>query len=149
MVSPTARQEENPLTKQNISKYSHKEVEPIMGRLLIVDDEPMIRDLLAQALERRSFSVDVAEEAEVAWSRLQTTDYDCILLDLNVPRMGGKELYKLINTLDNLLGEKVIFMSGDTVSPDIRAFLGSTQNSVLSKPFDLNELYCRVSEVLT
>ena len=148
-MSSIAWNGENITPNQKVSDQLPKEIGPNRGHLLIVDDEAIIRNFLAQSLENRSFIVDLAEETEFAWRRLQTTKYDCILLDLNVPTMGGRELYRLIKAFDDFLGDTVIFMSGDTVSSGSRDFLSTTGNFVLSKPFELNDLYSRINEVLT
>ena len=136
------------LPKEKLSQNAPNKIAHTKGHLLIVDDEPMIRYLFAMFLESRSYTVELAEEAEVAWSLLQSMKYDCILLDLNIPQMGGKELYKLINTFDHFLGQRVIFISGDTASLDSHDFLNSTGNIVLAKPFHLSELNDRVGQVL-
>jgi len=125
-----------------------KEVLPFTRQLLVVDDEPLIRDLLTKFLETRRFAVDQAEEGEEAWRKLQTITYDCILLDLKMPGMGGRELYQLLEASDKGAADKVIFITGDTVNPDTKQFIESTGNPVMIKPFELEALHHQVLELV-
>ena len=117
-------------------------------QLLVVDDEPLIRNLLTKFLETRRFTVDQAGEGEEAWRKVQTITYDCILLDLKMPGMGGRELYKLLEGWDKGSAEKVIFITGDTADPDTKQFLEATGNPVMMKPFELEALHHQVLELV-
>ena len=77
--------------------------------ILVVDDEPHIRNLLRRSLELERYTVDLANDGEEAWRKLRTLRYDCILLDLKMPRMSGRELYQLIHRADEAASRKVIF----------------------------------------
>ena len=114
-------------------------------RILVVDDEPNIRSLVMEALSVEGLTtVDQAEDGQEAWHKLQEAPYDCILLDLKMPGMGGRQFYHLIERSDREQAERVIFLTGDTVSLDTRAFLEATGNPVLSKPIRLEELQRQV-----
>ena len=108
--------------------------------LLVVDDEPHIRDLLRKYLETERYTVDLAEDGQEAWRKIQNIKYDCILLDLKMPGMSGQELYQLIQGISEPLASKVVFITGDTVSPETSSFLDSAGNPVLTKPFSIREL---------
>ena len=66
-------------------------------------------------------------------------DYNCVILDLKVPGMSP-ELYQRMQSISESLASKVVFISGDTVSPDTREFVSQTGNSLLTKPFNLEEM---------
>ena len=125
-----------------------KEIAPFTRQLLVVDDEPLIRNLLAKFLETRNFAVDQAPDGEEAWRKVQAMTYDCILLDLKMPGMGGRELYQLLEALDKEAADKVIFITGDTANADTKQFLESTGNPVMMKPFELEELHYKVRELV-
>ena len=108
--------------------------------LLVVDDEPHIRDLLRRYLELERYTVDLADDGQQAWRKLANMQYDCILLDLKMPGMSGPELYQLIQEIIEPLASKVVFITGDTVNPDTRDFISKTGNPVITKPFRLEEL---------
>jgi CheY-like chemotaxis protein len=67
-------------------------------------------------------------------------EYDAILLDVRMPGLGGPEVFRSIEVLRPDLTDRVLFITGDTVSPDTRAFLEQTRVEVLHKPFSLEEL---------
>ena len=58
-------------------------------RLLVVDDEPDLRNIIVRLLERRNHKVDAAGDGDEAWDRLQDQSYDCIMLDLRMAGTGG------------------------------------------------------------
>ena len=116
--------------------------------LLVVDDEPAIRDLLARSLERERYTVDLAEEGGEAWRKVQAQSYDCVILDLKMPGMSGQELYRRIESSDPGLARKVIFITGDTISPDTQNFVTATGNPVLSKPWDMDVLRRQIHDFL-
>ncbi len=74
-------------------------------------------------------------------------DYDCILLDVKMPGMSGPELYKLIQGISEPLASKVVFVTGDTVSPGTRNFISETGNPVAAKPFRMSELLWTIHEL--
>ena len=108
--------------------------------LLVVDDEPHIRDLLRKYLEMERYMVDLAADGQEAWRKLANMDYNCVILDLKMPGMSGPELYQRMQSISESLASKVVFISGDTVSPDTREFVSQTGNSLLTKPFNLEEM---------
>ena len=142
IVSPDGRGEAEPIDQRP------QQIAGTTKHVLVVDDEPDIRDLLIRSLEWERYTVDLADEGEEAWRKLQTQSYDCILLDLKMAGMSGQELYRRIEGSDTGLGRKVIFMTGDTVSPDTQDFVTATGNPVMRKPLDLVQLNRQVREVL-
>jgi len=116
--------------------------------ILVVDDEPHIRDLLARSLVRERYTVDLAENGEEAWRKVQSISYDCIVMDLKMPGMSGTKLFQHIKEYDQELAKKVIFITGDLVSPDTLEFVVTTGNLTLTKPFDLEELHLQISSAL-
>ncbi len=100
--------------------------------------------MLHRALELERYTVDLAENGEEAWRKICAMHYDCVVLDLKMPVMGGRELYNLINEVDESLVQKVLFITGDTIGRDTRDFLTATGRQVLHKPFDIQELLGKV-----
>lgn len=117
-------------------------------RLLVVDDEPIIREVLRRSLESQRYTVDVAQDGEDAWVKTYGTTYDCILLDLNMPGSSGEEFYRLVEQWDEGLAKKVIFITGNTVTPDTHAFIFAAGNPVMRKPFHLEELHREILKSL-
>lgn len=116
--------------------------------ILVVDDEPHIRNLLRRSLESERYTVDLANDGEEAWGKLGNLRYDCILLDLKMPRMSGRELYQLIHQTDEALSRKVIFISGDTVNQATHKFISRTGKPLVTKPFQLEELRSHIANLV-
>ncbi len=115
---------------------------------MVVDDEPHIRNLLRRSLELERYTVDLSNDGEEAWRKLRTLRYDCILLDLKMPRMNGRELYQLIHQADEALSRKVIFISGDTVNQATGKFISHTGKPLVTKPFQLEELRSQIANLV-
>ena len=115
--------------------------------LLVVDDEPDIRDLLRKYLELERYTVDLAGDGNEAWRKLRTMPYDCILLDLKMPEMSGPDLYELLVDFSPSLAKKVVFITGDTGNPAALDFLSDTGNFFVTKPFRLDDLLEKVNDL--
>ena len=116
--------------------------------LLVVDDEPHIRNLLARSLEMQRYIVDLAEEGKEAFRKLASMSYDCILLDLKMPGMSGREVFQLMEESDPQAAKKVIFITGDASDPDTRDFIAKSNNPVVLKPFHLDDVCRQVLNVV-
>ena len=113
---------------------------PKQKRILVVDDDEKMRNLLARVLPSYGYTVDLAEDGETGWRKTQTRTYDCILMDLAMPGISGQQLYQLIKDSDASLARRIVFITGNAARPEVRHFVESTGNPVLRKPFDLEEL---------
>ena len=114
-------------------------------RYLIVDDEPELGSILADILREEASSIDVAASGREALERLRERDYDAILTDLRMPEMDGPELYRQVKQRWPELASRMIFVSGDALSPSVQRFLAETDRPLLEKPFSPTEVrrYCR------
>ncbi len=118
-------------------------------RVLVVDDEPLITEIFYKALTRDGYIVDVTEDGEEAWRALHRNPYDCIIMDLKMPGISGKELFYRLEQWDEALARKVVFLTGDTLSDDSQTFMESTGNRSLNKPFTLEELKRNIQDCVT
>ena len=109
-------------------------------RLLVVDDEPDLRNIIVRLLERRNHKVDAAGDGDEAWDRLQDQSYDCIMLDLRMAGTGGQELFQRLNAADPVMADKIIFLTGDMANSSTRSFLDPLANLVLQKPISIGDL---------
>jgi two-component system NtrC family sensor kinase len=115
-----------------------------MLRVLAVDDEPVITDLLTRILTGLGHEVDVASDGAEALRMINLTDYDAILLDIRMPGLGGPDVVRCLEGLRPEIVERVLFITGDTVSPGTQAFIQSQGVDVLHKPFSMEELRSRL-----
>jgi CheY-like chemotaxis protein len=120
-----------------------------MARILVVDDEEQIRDLIREALEKRGHSVEEASSGEQAVTLLHKAPIDLMVVDVIMPDKGGIET--LIEAHKEFAALKTIVMSGrvDTESETFqRMAIQFGASSILSKPFELAELYRLVESLL-
>jgi len=109
-------------------------------RILIVDDEPGIVEVLKEALSYHGYVIDTAGNGAIALQRIQAEHYSLIVSDLRMPDMDGEKLYHAVRRLKPELAANIIFLTGDTVSSNSRTFLDWTGNRWFSKPFNVGDL---------
>ena len=110
------------------------------ARILVVDDEPMVRQLARTILARDSH-VDVASNGVEALDRLRASEsYDLVLCDLMMPEMSGAELCRLLELERPDLARRVVFMSGGAVSDSLDSYLEQSARPRFDKPFTPSEL---------
>ena len=120
-------------------------------RILIVDDEPDIANLYKLSLERDGFVVDVFNDSLLALSSYKAGTYDLLLLDVNMPRMNGFELYQeiLSRHLDNNV--KVCFITAfDDYHNEFKKLFPDLKDAdyFIRKPVELEVLTKRVKSKL-
>ncbi len=118
------------------------------GRVLVVEDEPVISRVCSQTLRGEGFEVDIAANGNIAEGMLGKKEYDLILIDIRTPVMNGKQLYQSINDKHPDLTDRVIFTTGDLLGGDTKSFLEQSGRLFLPKPFTPDELKTIVGEAL-
>jgi len=108
-------------------------------RVLIVDDEPSVVDVLYQALGDEGYQIDSASSGSAALAKILKNRFDLIISDLKMPGMHGAELYARVREADPRMAEAILFTTGDIVSPETQLFLQRSGNPCLEKPFLLDE----------
>ncbi len=117
-------------------------------RILVLDDEPIILELCVEFLGSEGYKVDTVSNGKEALDLLRKIDYDVVISDMKMPSLSGAEFYKLVNEKYPKVAKRIIFVTGDLLNLETKAFLESTNNPYLIKPFKLNELRNIVKEVL-
>lgn len=117
--------------------------------ILIVDDEPLIVQLMADMLEDEGYEVDTAANGAQALERIKARTYDLILSDLRMPGLDGLALYRELAWQRPELLRRMIFVSGAVEHQDYREFLEETHVPLLPKPFKLEELRRLAEQVLS
>ena len=115
--------------------------------ILVVDDEEVIVELLQEILTNAGHRVDVARNGMEALHKIRSGSYDLILSDLKMPGMGGEELYAQIGKEKPEMLAKIVFSTGDMVSPNVQKFLKQTGNRYIPKPFRLDDILRVVGEI--
>jgi signal transduction histidine kinase/ActR/RegA family two-component response regulator len=118
------------------------------AEILILDDEKAIAELLGEMLNMLGYSTTLCQSGHEALELVERHDFDLVISDYRMPRMNGQEFYQLAVEKKPELAPRVIFLTGDVVNEDTQAFLRSTGNPHLSKPFQLARIEQIVAEVL-
>ena len=115
-------------------------------KLLIIEDEPELREILKQSLEREHFTVESASDFHSALDKIGVYDYDCILLDISLPGGNGLDILREIKKIRK--NEGVIIVSArDSVDDKVNG-LALGADDYMAKPFHTAELTARVKSVL-
>jgi PAS domain S-box-containing protein len=118
------------------------------ARILVVDDEPEVGQMLIDILERDGYRVDRAHSGREALNRLRASKVDLILSDLRMPDLDGPALYRELAAQRPDLLSRIVFMTGDTLGGDMTGFLSETGVRLLEKPLDPTTVSTRVAMVL-
>ena len=117
-------------------------------RVLVVDDEPEIVEILTAVLEAEGHRVDAAADGQQALECVARTRYALILCDMNMPILGGPGVYDALARTHPDLLPRLLFVTGNAVDPAIEAFLARTRAPSLLKPFTLEEVRARTRALL-
>jgi CheY-like chemotaxis protein len=109
-------------------------------RILVVDDESDVLRLLTDLLQIEGFAVDTARSSADALSRLESGEYDALLVDLRMPLVTGVELLDEIAHRDPALSRRAIFMTGDQFFGERVALVTRPGIPLLTKPFRAEDL---------
>jgi DNA-binding response OmpR family regulator len=115
------------------------------GRVLVVDDEPMVREVLERYLEREGFAVDTAEDGEAALSAFEASKPDLVLLDLMLPSIDGFEVFRRLRSHGSTA---VIMLTAKGEETDRVVGLELGADDYVTKPFSPREVVARVRAVL-
>lgn len=109
-------------------------------RILLIDDEQLLLDLLTHLLCKIGYHVDQALDCREAAEKLKDQEYDAIFLDMKMPFMDGKEFYMKITERYPYLSKRIVFITGDVANQETVSFLREIGNLHLRKPFTIREV---------
>jgi two-component system phosphate regulon response regulator PhoB len=121
---------------------------PKGARVLLVDDERDIREVVGAMLDAVGLSVEAATSSEEALERLRASAFDLLLLDWNLPGMTGLELCRLIRKDTRLATLPVLFLTAHAAPQDVVDAFASGADDYVVKPFRAPELGARVFGLL-
>jgi two-component system, NtrC family, sensor kinase len=134
----------------------HREVETTVEkkivrtgrRILVVDDEASIRDILSDALSMKGHIVETSSSGQEALTLIEKESFDAIIMDIKMPGMEGSQLYAHILGSHPEAVKKILFITGDTLGEDTQTFLRVSGSKYVGKPFRMESLYRTLDEVL-
>lgn len=118
-------------------------------RVLVIDDEEWILELVRQILEQDGFSVDTATNGDLALAQVSQSTYELLVCDWKMPGLSGPQLYHRIAETNPEAASRLMFMTGDVVSDSFQHFLRQHTKRCLSKPFSVQELRHSIGAFLT
>ncbi len=108
-------------------------------RVLVIDDEEWILELVTQILQRDGYEVHAAQDGDAAIHRVRERDYELLVCDWKMPGLSGPQLYEQLTAVSPSSADRVIFMTGDVVGDQFQAFLRMHRKACLSKPFSVQD----------
>ncbi len=154
IVAPAPAPEEAPVTARSpdtgqVAGSSGSRPPPeVRRRVLIVDDDPDIRDVVAAMLEAVGLAVVAVESGEDAIDRVAREAFDLLLLDWNLPRMTGIDLCRAVRRQPGLASLPVLFLTANASSQDMVEAFASGGDDYVVKPFRAPELGARIFSLL-
>lgn len=116
--------------------------------VIVVDDEASLRRVLERALERVGYDVISVGSAETAYQLIATKMPDAVLLDIRLPTMSGLALYlAIVHRWPALIG-RIAIMTGNAEAEEVRTWLERNPCALLHKPFDLQQIFNWLAQVL-
>jgi len=118
------------------------------AKILLVDDDPLITQLMIDMLSLDGHDVDTAPNGIAALNKVQRKRYNLILTDLHMPELDGVGLYRELGRRQAHPQHKIIFLTGTTGVSEGHRIVKETGLPLLRKPFNLVELLSLVRKVL-
>jgi CheY-like chemotaxis protein len=122
---------------------------PARARILLVDDDPMITELVVDMLGMEGYDVDTATNGIEALQKLERQRYDLIITDLHMPKLDGSGFYRELAQRKVHSLKRIIFLTGTTGASDEHRFVQESGVPVLLKPFNVSELIQLVRRLLS
>ena len=115
-------------------------------RILVIEDEKKLLELIGKQLEDEGYVVDLASNGRTGLNLAQSSDYDCILLDLMLPSLDGFSIIKKLREED--VGTPIIVLTAKSEIKDKVSGLDYGADDYITKPFSFEELLARVRVIL-
>ncbi len=116
-------------------------------KILVAEDYPMNQLLINETLSSWEVEAEIVENGKLAFEKVQENEYDLVLMDVNMPEMGGLEASRLIR--DQLDEPKksipIIAMTAGALKGDKEKCIDAGMNDYVSKPFDQDELFLKIA----
>ena len=118
------------------------------ARILVIDDERNVRDLISDALKIEGHDVHTAENGKEGLDLIGQYRFDLVFCDLRMPEMDGQALYETVQRDHPQILKRIVFVTAQANSADYGPFLRSTGIPVIEKPFTLGQLRQAVSKMV-
>ncbi len=120
---------------------------PSITKILLVDDEETVRELVRDTLEGCGYTIETATNSREALERVRKSTYGMIILDVLLPDMNGFLLAQQIRRACPSVGNRILFISGILFGQSSMEDIGAIGAGLLSKPFQINSLIEAVDRI--
>jgi signal transduction histidine kinase/CheY-like chemotaxis protein len=117
--------------------------------VLVVEDEAALGAAVAESLQDAGFVVARASDGQEALERVRHEHFDLIICDLKMPRVGGMEFYRELESSTPEMTRRIMFVTGDVAGTEAERFLEQTGSRWLAKPFRLKDLLRTARDMVT
>jgi CheY-like chemotaxis protein len=117
-------------------------------KILVIEDEPTVAQLVVDVLREEGHQAEAMLDSAKALERILRQHYDLVICDLRMPRLDGRDLYLSLVRQGSSVQHRIIFITGDTLTPDTLEFLEKNSLRYLAKPFLVEELKQAVDQEL-
>ncbi|HTV58627.1 MAG TPA: ATP-binding protein [Verrucomicrobiae bacterium] len=118
------------------------------GRILVVEDEPTVAQLIADVLREEGHAVEATLDSQEGLTLLSRRRFDLVICDLRMPRLDGTAFYDALVHSGSPLQRSILFVTGDTLAARTQEFLDGRRLPYLAKPFLVEELKLAVNRIL-
>lgn len=111
-----------------------------MKKVLVIDDDVDVVEVLSLYLDMMGFAVETAMEGRKALDMIKNKEYNYIFCDLKMPDMKGEEVLREIEKMDESLVRRFIFVTGAVISAELESFFSARYVKILRKPFTFKDI---------
>ena len=122
--------------------------EGVGKKVLVVDDEESILQMIREALTPRGYEVDIASDGATGLQRMTEKEYDVALCDWKMPGLNGQQVYERVRAMNPALSRRMIFITGDVISEQVQKFLEQQDKICLPKPFTIAEFRAAIKKAM-
>ena len=115
----------------------------------MVEDEPSVAQLVVDVLREEGHQAEAVLDSQEGLTRVSRNFYDLVICDLRMPRLDGTAFYDALVRTGSAVRDRIIFITGDTLSPRTIEFLERNKLPYLAKPFLVEEIKLAVNRALT
>jgi CheY-like chemotaxis protein len=137
-------------SKRDTNAYVQPDEYPKNLKVLMAEDNELNQLLSKSMFARLGLELDIAENGKVAWEKVQRTEYDVILMDVQMPEMDGYQTtQKIRHELPKPLSEiPIIAITAHSLPSELKKCLDAGMNGYVSKPFKINELTAKITALM-
>jgi len=147
--SPTSSESPLPTTRLRTRAHAEAQPEAAKARMLVIDDEPLVRSTIRRHAENHGWVVDEVDCAQDGLERLMADPggFRAIVCDMRMPGMSGVEFHDALEQKAPELLARTLFVTGDLASHEMASFSERCRAEIVTKPFVTRELVQRLSDL--